>query len=241
MRHYLTWHGHAAFQIDTGGETILIDPFFDGNPSAVKKAAEMTKANTVLVTHDHFDHIGQALDICLATGATLAAIVDTTKKLIGLGLPKEQTVNGMGFNIGGTVSLGSAKVTMTQATHSSDSGVPVGYILTLADGFVIYHSGDTGLFAGMELLGKLYSIDLALLPIGGVFTMDARQAAVACTLLRCKQVAPMHWGSFGVLAQSAEALAVELENLGADTEVKVLAPGEKTVLAGAGATDCGCA
>jgi len=118
--------------------------------------------------------------------------------------------------------------------------VPVGYVLRLADGYTIYHAGDTGLFAGMELLGRLYSIDLALLPIGGVFTMCARQAAVACTLLHCKKVAPMHYGSFPVLEQNAETFAGHLEDLGVAAELLLLAPGVAVALEGRDKAQCDC-
>jgi L-ascorbate metabolism protein UlaG (beta-lactamase superfamily) len=240
MRHELTWHGHSAFQLDTGGVTVLIDPLFDGNPGAVKKVAEVDRADLVLVTHDHSDHVGQALSICQATGAKLGAIVETVTKLVGLGLPSQQVLNDIGFNIGGTVRSGDIRVTMTQATHSSQSGLAAGYVLRLADGYTIYHAGDTGLFAGMELLGRLYSIDLALLPIGGVFTMCARQAAVACTLLHCKKVAPMHYGSFPVLEQNAEAFAGHLEDLGVPVELLLPVPGEAVALVGPDKAQCDC-
>jgi L-ascorbate metabolism protein UlaG (beta-lactamase superfamily) len=240
MRHELTWHGHSAFQLDTGGATVLIDPFFDGNPGAVKKAADMAKADLVLVTHDHGDHVGQALSICQTTKAMLGAVVETAAKLVAQGLPVAQVLNGIGFNIGGTVRQGDIRVTMTQATHSSESGVAAGYVLRLADGYTIYHAGDTGLFAGMELLGRLYAIDLALLPIGGIFTMCARQAAVACTLLRCKKVAPMHYGSFPVLEKNAETFAGHLEDLGAAAELLILDPGTAVALSGPDKTQCDC-
>ncbi|MBF0481989.1 MAG: metal-dependent hydrolase [Desulfovibrionaceae bacterium] len=240
MRHELTWHGHAAFELATGSATVLIDPFFDGNPGAVKTSASVAKADLVLVTHDHADHVGQALSICRATGAMLGAVVETVTKLASLGLPKEQALNGIGFNIGGTVRLGDVRVTMTQAVHSSESGVAAGYVLRLADGYTIYHAGDTGLFAGMELLGRLYSIDLALLPIGGVFTMCARQAAVACTLLHCRKVAPMHYGSFAALEQNADSFAGHLEDLGAGAELLLLEAGKPVALEGQDKTQCDC-
>jgi len=133
-------------------------------------------------------------------------------------------------------------VTMTQAFHSSESSAPVGYILTLEDGFTIYHAGDTGIFSSMQLLGELYSIDLALLPIGGTFTMDPRQAALACKLLDCDAVAAMHWGTFPVLEKSTAAFRRHLEAAAPHTKLLDLAPGQSTVLEkGRNPADtCGC-
>ena len=217
----LTWHGHSAFAITSKGKSILIDPWFDGNPAA-KAAAENMDADLVLVTHDHGDHVGQALDICKRTGASLGCIVELTAKLKAQGLPESQVLNGIGFNIGGTVTHEGIAVTMTQAHHSCESGVPTGFIIRLEDGYTIYHAGDTGIFSSMALWGKLYKIDLALLPIGGVFTMDAAQAALAAMMLRCKKVAPMHWGTFPVLDQNVDAFKAELDKLGlADTLMQV--------------------
>jgi L-ascorbate metabolism protein UlaG (beta-lactamase superfamily) len=213
----LTWHGHSAFAITSNQKTILVDPWFDGNPSA-KAAAANIEADLILVTHDHDDHVGQALDICKRTGATLGCIVELAAKLKAKGLPDSQVLNGIGFNIGGTVTHQGISVTMTQAHHSCESGVPVGYIIRLEDGYTVYHAGDTGVFSSMALWGKLYKIDLALLPIGGVFTMDPAQAALAAMMLRCKKVLPMHWGTFPALEQNVDAFRKELDKLGlADT------------------------
>ncbi len=208
----LTWHGHSAFAITSGNKTILIDPWFDGNPSA-KAAAANIDADLVLVTHDHGDHVGQALDICKRTGATLGCIVELAAKLKSQGLPGDQILNGIGFNIGGTVTHQGISVTMVQANHSCESGVPVGFIIRLEDGYTVYHSGDTGIFSSMALWGKLHRIDLALLPVGGVFTMDAAQAAMATMMLRCRKVIPMHWGTFPALAQNVDAFKKELDKL----------------------------
>jgi len=213
----LTWHGHSAFAITSNQKTILVDPWFDGNPSA-KAAAANIEADLILVTHDHDDHVGQALDICKRTGATLGCIVELAAKLKAKGLPGSQILNGIGFNIGGTVTHEGISVTMTQAHHSCASGVPVGFIIRLEDGYTVYHAGDTGVFSSMALWGKLYKIDLALLPIGGVFTMDPAQAALAAMMLRCKKVLPMHWGTFPALEQNVDAFRKELDKLGlADT------------------------
>lgn len=210
--HTITWHGHSAFAITTPEQTILIDPWFDGNPSAQAQAATI-RADLVLVTHDHADHIGQALDICARTGATLGCIVELAAKLKAQGLPESQILNGIGFNIGGTVRHKGVAVTMTQACHSCETGVPVGFIIRLENGYTIYHAGDTAVFSTMAMWGKLYKIDLALLPIGGVFTMDAPQAALAAMMLRARKVIPMHWGTFPVLEQRTDAFKTELEKL----------------------------
>jgi len=229
--HTLTWHGHSAFAITSKNKTILIDPWFDGNPSA-KAAAENVDADLVLVTHDHGDHVGQAVEICKRTGAKIGCIVELAAKLKSQGLPADQFLNGIGFNIGGTVTHEGISVTMTQATHSSESGVPAGFIIRLEDGYTVYHSGDTGLFSSMALWGKLYRIDLALLPVGGVFTMDAAQAAMATMMLRCKKVVPMHWGTFPVLAQNVDAFRKELQKLELDDALMQLEVGVPAGLVG---------
>ncbi len=230
MAHKLTWHGHANFQIATVGANILIDPFFEGNPSASTSAREIEKPDLVLLTHDHPDHVGQAAEICIQTGAALGAVVGTAEKFVEMGVPAGQIINGIGFNIGGSIEFKGVTVTMTQAYHTSESGCPVGYIVTLEDGYTLYHSGDTGVFTDMALWGDLYPMDLALLPIGGVFTMDPRQAAVACRLLGCRRVAPMHWGTFPVLESGTEVFGRELVESAPDTELLQLLPGQTVEL-----------
>lgn len=228
---YLIWHGHANFQIVSAQSdcNIFIDPFFAGyspasassatsssNPASSTSDSSSTSApaapwlfhgtpSLVLVTHDHADHVGQAVQICTETNAQLGAVVGTASVLASRGISQSQIINGIGFNIGGAIRHRGASITMTQAFHSSDSGIAAGYIIRLASGFTIYHAGDTGIFASMETLGELYNIDLALLPMGDVFTMGAEQAALACRLLHAKAVIPMHWGTFPVLAQSTDA------------------------------------
>lgn len=198
----ITWYGHSAFTIADHGVRVAIDPFFA--PRWGQRPDDMGAPDVVLVTHDHGDHVGDAVAICKETGAMLGAVVGTAGKLADQGVPAAQILNGIGFNIGGTLEFKGVAMTMTQAFHSSDSGVPVGYVLKMADGLVVYHAGDTGIFPGMELLGRLYGIHVALLPVGGVFTMDANQAALACRLLGCAAVVPMHWGTFPVLAQNVD-------------------------------------
>lgn len=239
MQHKLTWHGHSNFQIASANVNILIDPFFEGNPVCSVDCCSIAKPDVLLVTHDHGDHVGQAVEIAKATGAMVGAVVGTAGKLVEQGVPEEQILNGIGFNIGGALTVNGATITMTQAYHSSDSGVPVGYIITLEDGYTIYHAGDTGIFSGMELWGKLYSIDLAALPIGGVFTMDPRQAAMACNLLNADAVVPMHWGTFPVLEKSTQSFVHHLREQAPDTRLVELEPGQ-TVTLERPVDTCGC-
>lgn len=207
----LTWFGHSAFKISDGTVSLLIDPFLEGNPLCPVAASEVGSVDVVLVTHDHGDHLGQAAQICKATGAMLGALVETADTLIQEGVPAGQVFIGIGFNLGGTVEHKGVQITMVPALHSSSSGRPVGYIVRMPDGTTLYHAGDTCLFGDMALWGNLYKLDVALLPIGGVFTMDAVQAATACALLRPKKVVPMHWGTFPILEQNCDNFKRELE------------------------------
>src|SRR6056297_1085658 len=226
----LTWHGHANFQVKTPNSNILIDPWFEGNPTACSSSGSCQQIDLVLVTHDHDDHLGQTIEICTRTGAHVAAVVETAQKIQEKGVPSEQIVNGIGYNIGGTIDWKSIHITMVQAFHSSLTGVPVGYIITLEDGFCIYHAGDTGIFSSMELLGRLYPINLALLPTGGIFTMDSRQAALACNLLQCKNVIPMHWGTFPILEQNTQRFKEQLDQVNSPTKLLTIEPGQSIEL-----------
>lgn len=222
----VTWHGHSNFQIAADGVNILIDPFFTGNPSAITTWDAVPRPDLTLVTHDHGDHVGDAVAICMAAGALCGCAVGTAERLIAAGLSPDLVPGGIGFNIGGSIEVGGARVTMTQAFHTSDSGAPAGYIITLPGGFTIYHAGDTGIFQSMALLGEIYPIDLALLPIGGFFTMDAFQAAHAARLLKAKTVTPMHWGTFPVLASTPDEFMVRLQETAPGTRPVIMHPGE---------------
>lgn len=207
----LTWYGHSAFKIESNGASVLIDPYFA--PKWGTSMEDVGKPDMVLVTHDHGDHVGESVAICRQYGSMLGCIVGTAAKMVENGLPEKQILNGIGFNIGGTVCYKGISATMTQAFHSSDSGAPAGYVIRMPDGLTFYHAGDTGIFSSMAELAKIYKIQAALLPIGGVFTMDALQAAQACALLGCELVAPMHWGTFPMLAQSTEEFKQKLSEI----------------------------
>ncbi|MDL2272220.1 metal-dependent hydrolase [Desulfovibrio sp. OttesenSCG-928-I05] len=223
----LTWHGHANFQIQTDSVNLLIDPFFTGNPVAVQTPVTIETPDLILVTHTHGDHVGDAVSISNDTGALVAGVVGAVEALVEhSGLKEENILNGGGFNIGGTVAFKGVKITMTQAFHTSEAGSPVGYIIQLPGGYTIYHAGDTGIFSSMALWGELYPIDLALLPAGGYYTMDQRQAALAAKLLRAKNVVPMHWGTFPALAQDMQELKLELAQTAPSCTAVIMKPGE---------------
>ncbi|WP_165175113.1 metal-dependent hydrolase [Desulfovibrio sp. ZJ369] len=220
----ITWYGHSAFKISAPQAHVLIDPFF--TPASGVNADNAGPVDMLLVTHDHGDHVGQAVAVCRKSGAMLGAIVGTAAKLMEAGVPEAQILNGIGFNMGGTQECKGIRATMTQAFHSSESGAPAGYIIEMPDGLTVYHAGDTCIFSSMELWGQLYAIDVALLPIGGVFTMDARQAALACKLLGCKSVIPMHWGTFPVLAQSTADFQTQLAKVCPGCDCVTMRPGQ---------------
>ncbi len=222
----ITWFGHAAFMVEENDLRVLIDPFLDGNPSCSTASSDIGPIDLVLITHDHADHVGQAIDICRKQKVMLGAVVGTAEKLVNEGLPPEYVLNSIGFNIGGTVHHKGIAITMIPAFHTSESGVAVGYIIRMPSGFTVYHAGDTGIFGDMALWGSLYDIDVSLLPTGGVFTMDSRQAAMSCGMLKTKKVIPMHWGTFPLLEQGAQSFMAELKNHAPNCECLQVAPGE---------------
>jgi L-ascorbate metabolism protein UlaG (beta-lactamase superfamily) len=234
MSKTVTWHGHANFQLlfRSGAESVnlLFDPFFSGNPKATTKATDIDPPDIVLVTHTHGDHVGDAADICIRCKALLATAVGMGDELLAAGVPAEQVLNGHGFNIGGSVAAKGVRIAMTHAFHTIAGVSPVGYVVTLPDGYTIYHAGDTGIFGDMALLGELYPIDLALLPAGGLYTMDKRQAAMAAKLLQAKAVIPMHWGTFPPLAQSMDDFADMLGATAPGCRCLVMRPGDSLSL-----------
>ncbi|MDQ7794461.1 MAG: metal-dependent hydrolase [bacterium] len=224
LPHQVRWLGHASFAISTAaGKTVLIDPWLTGNPSCPVVAAELKGPDAILVTHDHGDHLGTDIPTLVKGEGTIVAVqpeVATVLKRSGV-----EDRNIVNMNIGGTVAIGDLKVTMTQAAHSAAAGSPCGFVLTLEDGKTIYHAGDTGLFESMTLVGEIYHLDLALLPIGSVFTMDPLQAAVALTLLRPAKVIPMHYGTFPTLVPAADGFVRLAREKAPGVEVVVLRPG----------------
>ena len=225
----ISFLGHAGFQITTQKEKIIIiDPWLTDNPLATSQAKDIEKADFVLVTHDHFDHIADAAEIVKATGATLVGMPETVERLKSEAeIADSQIVYGMGMNIGGTYTFAGISITMTQAFHSSQTASPAGYIIKLENGFTLYHARDTGIFSSMKILGELFPINCAMLPIGGVFTMDSTQAAFAAQLLKVDTVIPMHYKTFPILEQDASTFTKIMEKEVPTIKVIVMDPGEE--------------
>lgn len=218
------WLGHAAFKIRFDGMIVFVDPWLDGNPKASIKTSEVRKADLVCVTHDHVDHLGNAFEICKQTSAVFAATPELCE------YAKDNAVmNIVAFNIGGTATVGGMTITMTQASHTATRGVATGFVLRGKE-WSIYHAGDTGLFGDMKTIGKLYKPDIALLPIGGFYTMAAEEAVEAVLWIKPRVVVPMHYQTFPVLAKSAGEFIKGVQKRSKNVKVVELAPGETFTL-----------
>jgi L-ascorbate metabolism protein UlaG (beta-lactamase superfamily) len=216
----ITWLGHAAFKIEIAASTVLIDPWLDGNPSSAVKASEITQADIVFVTHDHHDHLGDAFNICKRTKAAFVAASE-----LGDFAQENGVQNVVGLNIGGGTQIKSVRIFVVQAVHTASKGAPTGVIVE-GGGKAVYHAGDTALFGDMRLIGELYHPDVALIPIGGYYTMGPTEAAEAVKMLKPKTVIPMHYKTFPVLTQSADEFAKTVKERIANVNVLMLKPGE---------------
>lgn len=195
----------------------MVDPFISQNPVCPVSIYDVEKADVILVTHEHNDHLGDGVELAKKFDAYFVSIYEITTKASYMGVKKV-----MGMNIGGTANVEGLEVTMVPAFHS---GFPVGYIIKHG-GVSIYHAGDTGLFSDLKLIGELYKPDVALLPIGGHFTMGPREAALAASWVKPKVVIPMHYNTFALIKQDPDAFAKLVKERDQGIEVKVLRPGE---------------
>ncbi len=223
------WYGHANVMLRENGVTVLVDPFFEGNPFAPDWRS-IPKPDVIAVTHDHGDHIGQAMDIARETGARLVCIADLADFFREQGLAENVANYGIGGNIDGTLEVCGAKFTFTQAFHSTKHGSPVGFVIEMPGGHTVYHAGDTGLFGDMALIADRFDIDLAFLPAGGVFTMDGPLAARAASLLRAKAAMPIHYATFPVLVPNADAFVKALAEKAPDCRPFVMEPNSSAML-----------
>ncbi|MEM1593547.1 MAG: metal-dependent hydrolase [Archaeoglobaceae archaeon] len=220
----LTWFGHACFLLE-GSRRILIDPFITGNPLAPVKPSEI-KADVILVTHGHGDHLGDTVEIAKRNNAVVICIHELSRILA------RRDVEVMGMNIGGSVYSMGVKITMVPALHSADfedergeiisTGSPAGFVVEM-DGVKVYHAGDTALFYDMKLIGELYEPDIFLVPIGDLYTMGIREAVKAVELVKPKVAIPMHYNTFPLIEKDPEEFKREAEKF---CKVVILKPGE---------------
>ena len=229
----VTWSGHATFLIDTGSGVLLIDPFFDECPTAALKAADVS-CDAMLLTHGHFDHVADVVPIAKRTGATVYCAFEIAQWLSSQGVE-----TAVGMNLGGGVEVPGGRAKMELAHHSSSLpdgsyGGPAASWLLDVGGVRLFVAGDTCLFSDMERIGRPdgqgRELDLAILPIGDLFTMGPDDSLEAIRLLRPRVVLPCHYGTWPPIEQDAATWAQRVKEAGL-AEARVLAPGESTTVA----------
>ena len=222
----VTWLGHASFRLDSpGGKRIYIDPWLT-NPKCPDSEKEPERVDVIALTHGHSDHVGQTVELTKQFKPEVVAMVELKGWLEQKGAEVDEVP---GPNKGGTVVAGGVKFTLVNAFHSSGAddgaytGEAAGLVLEFENGTKIYFAGDTCVFGDMQLIGRIYEPDVAVLPIGGHFTMDPREAGVALELLGTKRCIPCHYGTFPLLAGTPDELRGHAPT---GVEILAMAPGE---------------
>ncbi len=240
MKTDIKFFGQAAFEITVGDQNILIDPWLTGNPFSPIDAKDLKKVDLIAVTHGHMDHFGQSMEIL--RDHPNAKIICTTilswyMELRGFAKEEQRNVS---MGQGGTVTEGNIRVSMVNAIHPTalfaeewklqkqyfDDGGAVGYVIRTPDDISIYHAGDTDIFMDMQLIERRFHPDIALLPIGGRFTMDAEAAIIACEMLKPKVVIPMHYNTNPFILCDVDDFVARMNEELPDIKVVVLNPGE---------------
>lgn len=223
----ITYHGHSCFEL-VNEKNILIDPFLSGNPSY---SGADVKPDIIAVTHGHSDHLGDTADIASRTDATVVCNHEIAKYLQSEGVMAE------GMNIGGALEIDDVTFAMTEARHSSSiddkhaGGTAAGFVISEngkdgdSDGSIVYHAGDTGIFTDMELIADLHTPDICMLPIGGRYTMNPEDAAIAASWIGADIVIPMHYNTFDAIKQDPVEFVEMVENL-CESEVIIMKPSE---------------
>jgi L-ascorbate metabolism protein UlaG (beta-lactamase superfamily) len=222
----ILFHGHACFELSDGSARVLIDPFLAPDNPAATTTPDDVDPTDILLTHGHADHLGSAVEIAKRTGASCVAITDLARWLGEQGID-----DATGPNLGGTVTTdwGWVKLVLAMHTNSTPDGTVIseaaGLIVRIGDA-TVYHLGDTCLFGDLRLIGERDRADVALMPIGGHYTMDRRDAVVACEMLGAGTVIPCHYDTFPVIETDAAAFKAEAESA-CSSSVVVLRPGER--------------
>ncbi|MBI3553057.1 MAG: metal-dependent hydrolase [Elusimicrobia bacterium] len=218
----VTWLGHAAFEIvSPAGKRLLIDPYLKGDPATPEafKDPRRYKPDAILVTHSHFDHSSDALEIATLSGAPVIGVFEWVKTL---GLPEKQSWGG---NVGGSFTVGDVTVHLVPAIHSSEpAGRPLGFVLSFNDGRSLYHTGDTWIFGDMELINELYHPKILLFNVGGgPYGQDPKTAALAVKkYFKPDAIVPMHFGTFPALSKEEDVR----EAFKRDKRLQIMRPGE---------------
>jgi L-ascorbate metabolism protein UlaG (beta-lactamase superfamily) len=227
----LTWLGHAAFRVDTAaGKRIYVDPFLNGNPTCPESERTPERVDAIALTHGHGDHVGDTVELAKRHDCTVVALVELSGWLGKQGVDEAKLPAP---NKGGTVDVDGVKFTLTNAFHSGSApdgsyvGEPSGIVLETENGTTFYFAGDTCVFGDMQLIGRIYEPDVAILPIGDHYTMGPREAAVAVELVGAKRCVPCHWGTFPVLTGTPD----DLEKLApSGVTIERVAPGESVTV-----------
>lgn len=220
----ISFWGHAAVKVAAAGKTLLIDPFLTGNPLAPVQAGEV-EADYILVSHAHADHLGDTLDIAKRTGATIISTAEVA------GMCAEEGASSHAMHVGGKQQFDFGTVRLTPAFHGSgiSGGLACGFIVE-SEGKRLYHAGDTGLFGDMRLLAEIEPMDLALIPIGGNFTMDVEDGIRAVQMMKPHHVIPIHYGTWPVIEVDPEDFKSGVERTCPDVNCIILNPGDTYAL-----------